>query len=205
MALSVWTLLGLFFGAQHYLTSRYASQPFSWPQALGLGLGEWYFWGALFPLFLGIVRRFPFERGRWVLSLIVHLPLVLVASLLRVMAESIALDLTGFAPARDPSLLLNSSLLTCGLVLGSAHALGYYRSEVDTLERADGSSNYDAEIASAVDAFRADRGLSHAGSGGSPPGLVDQQAVDLMWSELEAAGEATEMRRIIRGLTAVRR
>ena len=85
------------------------------------------------------------------------------------------------------------------------HALGYYRSEVETLERADGSLYYDAEIAAAVDAFRADHAISHSGSGGSPPGLVDQQAVDLMWSELEAAGQATELRRIIRGLTAVRR
>ena len=85
------------------------------------------------------------------------------------------------------------------------HALGYYRSEVETLDRAGGSLYYDAEIAAAVDAFRADHAISHSGSGGSPPGLVDQQAVDLMWSELEAAGEATELRRIIRGLTAVRR
>ena len=85
------------------------------------------------------------------------------------------------------------------------HALGYYRSEVETLERAGGSLYYDAEIAAAVDAFRADHPISHSGSGGSPPGLVDQQAVDLMWSELEAAGQATELRRIIRGLTAVRR
>ena len=85
------------------------------------------------------------------------------------------------------------------------HALGYYRSGVETLERAGGSLYYDAEIAAAVDQFRADHAISHSGSGGSPPGLVDQQAIDLMWSELEAAGEATKLRRIIRGLTAVRR
>ena len=43
-------------------------------------------------------------------------------------------------------------------------------------------------------------GLEHALSD-----LVDRQAIELMWSELEAAGKATELRRIMRGLTAVRR
>lgn len=85
------------------------------------------------------------------------------------------------------------------------HALGYYRGDIETLERAGGSQYYDPEIAAAVDAFRAEEGLSHSGSGGSPPGLVDRQAVELMWSELEAAGKAAELRRMIRGLTAVRR
>jgi hypothetical protein len=85
------------------------------------------------------------------------------------------------------------------------HALGYYRSSVENLEREPGSQYYDAEIAAAVDAFRAGQGISHSGSGGSPPGLVDQQAIELMWSELEAAGKATELRRIMRDLTAVRR
>ena len=85
------------------------------------------------------------------------------------------------------------------------HTLGYYQSGVETLEREPGSQYYDTEIASAVDAFRAGQGISHSGSGGSPPGLVDRQAIELMWSELEAAGKATELRRIMRGLTAVRR
>ena len=85
------------------------------------------------------------------------------------------------------------------------HALGYYRSGVETLEREPGSQYYDAEIAAAVDAFRAGKGISHSGSGGSPPGLVDQKAIELMWSELAVAGKATKLRRIMRGLTAVRR
>lgn len=85
------------------------------------------------------------------------------------------------------------------------HALGYYREDVDTLEQEDGWRIYGDEIAAAVDAFRADQGLSHPESGGSPPGLVDQAAVELMWSELEAAGRAEEIRQLIRELTWVRR
>ena len=85
------------------------------------------------------------------------------------------------------------------------HALGYYRPSEDELERDRASAYFDDEIAAAVDAFRADQGLSHRGSGGTPPGFVDQEAVELMWEELAAAGLADEMRARIRELTQVRR
>ena len=85
------------------------------------------------------------------------------------------------------------------------HALGYYRSEQDELQRDRSSRIFDDEIAGAVDAFRADHGLSHRDSGGTPPGFVDARAVEIMWAELEAAGRADDMRATIRELTRVRR
>lgn len=85
------------------------------------------------------------------------------------------------------------------------HALGYFRSDDDVLERDPTSSVFDDEIAEAVDAFRADHGLSHSGSGGTPPGFVDARLVALMWEELESAGLAEAMRETIRELTRVRR
>ncbi|MDA0328184.1 MAG: DUF1028 domain-containing protein [Gemmatimonadetes bacterium] len=85
------------------------------------------------------------------------------------------------------------------------HALGYYRSAQPTLERDQGAQYLDDEIAAAVDAFRADQGIANRNAGGSPPGLVDARAVELMWAELESAGKADEMRRVILELTAVRR
>lgn len=85
------------------------------------------------------------------------------------------------------------------------HALGYYRTDQESLERDRASSYYDDEIAAAVDAFRAEHGLSHPESGGSPPGFVDQRAIDIMWAELERAGRADDLRARIRELTQVRR
>ena len=82
------------------------------------------------------------------------------------------------------------------------HALGFFRSDAETLERDDAWQLYDNEIVAAVNAFRSDHGLY---AGASPAGLVDEGTVLLMWSELEAAGKATEVRDIIRELTAVRR
>jgi hypothetical protein len=85
------------------------------------------------------------------------------------------------------------------------HVLDYYRSDAETLEQEGNWRLYDAEIISAVDEFRSDQGLSIPSSGSSPPGLVDADTVERMWSELESAGEAAELRRVIRELTAVRR
>ncbi len=85
------------------------------------------------------------------------------------------------------------------------HALGYYRPALDALERGPDSRLFDAEIVAAVDAFRSDEGISTPDNGGSPPGLVDAEAVERMWSRLEGAGQAERLRRMIRELTFVRR
>ena len=61
----------------------------------------------------------------------------------------------GFRDLSQPS---GSDVWQVKLIL---HALGYYRSDQDTLERGPGSQFLDDEIAAAVDAFRADHGLSH--------------------------------------------
>ena len=114
----------------------------------------------------------------------------------------IYLTISGTLGYRELSIPAGNDVWQVKLIM---HALGYYRAGAETLEREQGSQYYDAEIAEAVDAFRADHGLSHSRSGGSPPGFVDAQLVELMWRELEAVGKATELRRTIRALTAVRR
>jgi uncharacterized Ntn-hydrolase superfamily protein len=85
------------------------------------------------------------------------------------------------------------------------HALGYFRPREETLTRGAASQTFDDEIAAAVDAFRADQGLSTSDSGGTPPGFVDAHAIEAMWAQLEAVGKATEVRAAIRALTQIRR
>ena len=85
------------------------------------------------------------------------------------------------------------------------HALGYYRSQDEGVERSAEAMRYDEEIAQAVDAFREDRGLSNPRSGGTPSGFVDTQLVSVMWSALEDAGKAREVREAIRATTRIRR
>lgn len=84
------------------------------------------------------------------------------------------------------------------------HALGYYRSEVEQLERDRGSFLFDQEIVDAVDAFREAYELSTPALG-TPPGLVDEETVAWLWAVLEEAGKAREVRERLKELTAVRR
>lgn len=103
---------------------------------------------------------------------------------------------------RDLSQPSGSDVVQVKLIM---HALGWYKDDVQELDLAEETPHYDDEIASAVDAFRIVKGLSHPASGGSPPGLVDRQTVELMWVELEDAGLAEDVRARIRLLTRVRR
>ena len=84
------------------------------------------------------------------------------------------------------------------------HVLGYFRSGVDELERSEDSYRYTAEAVEAMDAFRADQGLSTP-EVGSPPGLVDQATVERLWVELEERGLAVDVRERLMELTQVRR
>lgn len=84
------------------------------------------------------------------------------------------------------------------------HALGFFRPDEEQISRDDDAFRFTQEVVDAVDAFRESQGLTTA-SLGSPPGLVDEETVRLLWSALERAGTADEVRRRIKELTAVRR
>ncbi len=84
------------------------------------------------------------------------------------------------------------------------HALGHFRPDAEELERDDDAFLYTPEAVAAVDAFRAEEGLSTPDVG-SPPGLVDEATVTLLWRRLEERGLADDVRERIRALTQVRR
>ena len=84
------------------------------------------------------------------------------------------------------------------------HALGRFRPQEKELARGDDAMLYTAETVAAVDAFRAAEGLSTPAQG-SPPGLVDEETVARLWTALERAGKADQVRRMLLEATAVRR
>ena len=96
----VWTTLGLFFGAQRYVDYSYANQPVSWAQAIYLGLSEWYLWALLSLGLAWLARRFPFERGRRLTSLLVQVPATLVVTIVKLAAWGPLIELSGAAPLR---------------------------------------------------------------------------------------------------------
>lgn len=84
------------------------------------------------------------------------------------------------------------------------YELGYFRADVEELERDRESFRYTQEAIDAVDAFREAEGLSTPAIG-SPPGLVDAETVSRLWAALERDGRADRVRERIKELTAVRR
>ena len=81
------------------------------------------------------------------------------------------------------------------------HALGYYRADASppSMESPD-ALLYEREAVEAVDAFRADQAWQT-----SVPGWVDDNTIDRLWSRLEEAGLADEVRQRMREVVRVRR
>ncbi|HVY68726.1 MAG TPA: histidine kinase [Verrucomicrobiae bacterium] len=71
--LGFWTLIGLSFASQFYISSYKAGAPVTWSQAVVWALGDWYVFALLSLPASWLARRFHFERGNWPGQLPVHL------------------------------------------------------------------------------------------------------------------------------------
>lgn len=67
-----WTLLGLSFASQFYISSAKAGLEVSWGQAVNYALADWYVFALLSIPVIELARRFRFETGAWGGSLVVH-------------------------------------------------------------------------------------------------------------------------------------
>ena len=67
-----WTLVGLAFGTQLYLTYLKLGNPVSWRFALGRALGDWYVVAALSVPALWLARRFRIEGEPWHWRVVLH-------------------------------------------------------------------------------------------------------------------------------------
>ena len=67
-----WTLIGLSFASQFYISSAKAGLDVGIGQAVNWALGDWYVFAALSLGVVRLARRFPFEPSEWRRSLIVH-------------------------------------------------------------------------------------------------------------------------------------
>src|SRR5216684_6840016 len=67
-----WTLLGLSFASQFYISSAKAGLEVSWKQAVNYALGDWYVFALLSIPVVQLARRFRLEAGTWARSFCVH-------------------------------------------------------------------------------------------------------------------------------------
>lgn len=132
-----WTLVGLAFASQFYLSSTLLGRSVTWGQAIGYSLGDWYVWAVLSIPILLIARRFPPEGAHPWRTAAVHLAAALVCSLVYVFLRSLVGVAHGrlldepvaFAEVFQPLLVKTYpfNLLVYGVIVTISHAVDYYR------------------------------------------------------------------------------
>jgi len=132
-----WSLVGLAFASQVYLSSTLLGRSISWSQAVSYALADWYVWAVVSIPILWLARRFPPERGSISQTAAIHLGGALACSLLYVLLRAAVGQVHGWMidePATYSEifrpLLVRTfpfNLLVYGVILSVSHALDYYR------------------------------------------------------------------------------
>jgi len=134
---ALWTLVGLAFAGQFYLSSSLLGRSIRWSEAVGYALADWYVWALLSIVIVRFARRLPPEAGlSWRIGLM-HLGAAVVCSLAFVVLRSLVGQVHGwaigepvaFAEILRPLLVKTFpfNLLIYGVIVSVSHAIDYYR------------------------------------------------------------------------------
>jgi len=132
LGIGFWTLIGLSFAFQFYVSSAKAGLEVTWKQAAGYALGDWYVFAVLSLPVIRLARRFDFESGHQARSFAVHLLGSLVFSIaymvLRAWVGRWQSEAT-FAEAFLPLLVKtwHFNLLIYWVIVAVSIAFNYYR------------------------------------------------------------------------------
>ena len=127
-----WTLVGLAFGAQLYLTQAKVGSPVSWSFAVIRSLGDWYTFAVLSLPAILLARRFPLGSASLHLLVAVHLIASVVFSLVWMLLRAgltVVLDGQPFAETLRYALVatLVFNMLVYWVVVVSTHAFEFYQ------------------------------------------------------------------------------
>jgi two-component system, LytTR family, sensor kinase len=127
-----WTLIGLSFAFQFYISSAKAGLEVTWRQAVSYALGDWYVFAVLSIPVVWLARRFDFESGNRARSLAMHLPASLVFSLAYMVLRAWVgrwQSEASFAEAFQPLLVKtwHFNLLIYWVIVAVSFAFDYYR------------------------------------------------------------------------------
>ena len=136
-AVAFWTLVGLAFASQFYLSSTLLGRSVTWGQAISYSLADWYVWAVLSVPVLAFARRFPPEGGAPWRTAGIHLVAALVVSFFYVGLRALGGQLHSllihepvtfleiFRPLLVKTFPFN--LLIYGVIISASHAIDYYR------------------------------------------------------------------------------
>ena len=143
-----WTLIGISFASQFYVSSLKAGRSISWLQAVAWSLGDWYVWALLSIPIVWMAQRFRIEGRSWKRHVAIHIAASALASLtymvLRALIGQWQTQLGGtpanFVDAFKPLLVktFHFNVLIYWVIISVTHAVSYYRQfrerEVQTAE-----------------------------------------------------------------------
>ena len=132
----VWTIVGLFFTTQIYVSDYVAKQPIRYTRPLLVQTSACYLWALATPLVLWLSRRYSIQRHNWLRRGAFHFlfSLALVSALLALHSLAVILIMSGagqIEPLRVFRFVyfnLDRWLLIYWLILLMSHAFNYYNS-----------------------------------------------------------------------------
>ena len=143
-----WTLVGLAFAGQFYLSSNLLGRTITWGQAISYSLGDWYVWAVLSLPIARLARRYPPDPAAPWRTVGIHLSAAFVFALLYVVLRALVGEVHSWVIGEEATfgevfrpLFVKTfpfNLLIYGVIVSVSHALDYYRKyherTVQTLE-----------------------------------------------------------------------
>ena len=134
----VWTLFALFFTSMFAFQNQLSKEPLPIWRILSWQLVSGYIWFALSPAILFLAKRFPFEEGKWKISLPIHVVTGILTALVQLALDAFILTKMGYPPGREfPNFLeaykvfllvnVHLSILIYFGVVGIWSAYNYYQ------------------------------------------------------------------------------
>src|SRR4051794_37319590 len=123
----VWSLLGALFATQAFIGSHYTVRPLNWGEAFGVAFIAWYIRGVFALPTVWLARRFPFTRPLVARALAVHVPAsALMAGIEQAVFVTVLTRIPAMRGVTPSPVEFQINLVVYWIVLGAAHALGYY-------------------------------------------------------------------------------
>ena len=128
LVLAAYTLLGLLFSSQVWIDYAYARHPLAWWRAAGVALADWWLWAFLTPGVVWLARRFRIDRRHWAGSLAVHVPVSLICTAAKQLADTFsAIAITGIARGPTNFMKVHVSFLTYWAIVGITYVFEHYQ------------------------------------------------------------------------------
>lgn len=132
----IWTIVGLFFTTQIYVSDYASNQPIRYGRPLLVQMSACYLWALATPLVLWLSRRYCIQRHNWLRRSLFHFvaSIVLVSAQLALHSLAVIMIMSGtgqivpFRVFRFVYFNLDRWLLIYWLILLMSHAFSYYNS-----------------------------------------------------------------------------